>query len=87
MRPIDDIFAVAGAERARQFDLPGTEHDVNKGPNDWIATLMPILGESCSRAGIPPTAEDFERSMVKVIAVAVAAIQHAELMQSKNRLG
>lgn len=86
MRPIEDIFTVVAAERERQFDLPGAEHDVNKGPNDWIATIVSCLGETATRHGVPPSQDEFENALKKASAVIVAAFQHADLMKSKNRL-
>lgn len=81
-----DIYSAIVAERQRQFDLPGTESDVTKGPNDWITTIMNCLSEGTSRSGSPPTADDFERAMVKSAAVIVAALEHVELMRSKNKV-
>lgn len=81
-----EIYSAIAAERQRQFDLPGTETDVTKSPNDWIVTIASILCEAQSRGGVPPTAGDFEHAMIKAAAVAVAAIEHIELMSSKNRV-
>lgn len=80
------IYSAIAAERQRQFDLPGTEGDVAKGPNDWIVTITAILCEAQSRSGMPPTAEDFRHAMIKAAAVTVAAIEHIDLMSSKNRV-
>lgn len=86
MRQIEDIFDLVASERLRQFDLPGTENDINKGPNDWIVTVIACLGEAASRHGMPPSREEFEDALTKASAVIVAAFQHAELMKSKNKL-
>jgi hypothetical protein len=80
--PIDAI----AAERERQFNLPGTEGDYHKSPNDWIATICSILGEGAERSGIPPTSEDFERSLIKAAAVAVAALEHVSRMRDMKKL-
>jgi hypothetical protein len=82
----EEIYSAIAAERQRQFDLPGTESDVTKGPNDWIVTITAILCEAQSRTGLPPTAEDFRHSMIKAAAVTVAALEHVELMSAKNRV-
>lgn len=82
----DEIFAAIAAERQRQFDLPGTESDVTKGPNDWIVTITSILCEAQSRSGMSPSAEDFRHAMIKAAAVTVAAIEHINVMSSKNRV-
>lgn len=86
MERSEDILAAIAAERQRQFDLPGTESDVQKGPNDWITAIITLLTEGQTRHGIAPTEEEFRRSMVKAAAVALAAIEHTELMSSKNRI-
>jgi hypothetical protein len=84
--PTEDIYSAIAAERQRQFDLPGTENDVAKSPNDWIATIINCLCEGHSRSGMPPTAEEFRHAMVKAAAVTVAALEHVDLMSSKNRV-
>ena len=80
------IYSAIAAERQRQFDLPGTEGDVAKGPNDWIVTITSLLCEAQSRSGVPPTAEEFRHALTKAAAVAVAALEHVDLMSSKNRV-
>jgi hypothetical protein len=82
----NEIFSAIAAERQRQFDLPGTESDVAKGPNDWIVTITSILCEAQSRTGLPLSADEFRHAMIKAAAVTVAALEHVELMSSKNRL-
>lgn len=81
-----EILSAIAAERQRQFDLPGTESDVQKGPNDWIMTIITLLLEGQTRHGINPTVEEFKDSMIKSAAVALAGIEHIELMSSKNRI-
>jgi hypothetical protein len=82
MQPVDLILA----ERERQFNLPGTEHDARKSPNDWITTIVSILGEGVERSGIPPTKQDFERSITKAAAVCLAALEHTALMSEQKKL-
>jgi hypothetical protein len=82
----EEILTAIAAERQRQFDLPGTESDVQKGPNDWITTIITLLIGAQTRHGIPPTAEEFRDAMIKASAVSVAAIEHVDLMSSKNRI-
>lgn len=82
MKPND----LVAAERERQFNLPGMETDFHKSPNDWIATICSILGEGTERSGIPPSRHDFERSLVKAAAVAVAALEHIEVMSEAKKL-
>jgi hypothetical protein len=81
-----EILCAIEAERQRQFDLPGTESDVTKGPNDWIVTITSILVEAQDRSGVSPTAEEFQHAMIKAAAVTIAALEHVDLMSSKNRV-
>jgi hypothetical protein len=74
-------------ERQRQFELPGTEADYLKSPDNWIATIMSILGEGVERSNVPPSRVDFERSIVKAAAVCIAALDHIEHMTEKKTLG
>lgn len=73
-------------ERERQFNLPGTEGDILKSPNDWVATIGSLLGEAVNRAG-SPSSEEFERSLVKVMAVSLAALEHITVMEQNRKLG
>ncbi len=74
------------AERERQFALPGTESDYAKSPNDWIATILSIMGEGAERNGIPPSRHDFERAIVKSAAVCLAALEHLDHMTGRKEL-
>lgn len=78
--------ALIVAERDRQYNLPGTETDYRKSPNDWIATICSILGEGAERSGIPPSKKDFERSIIKAAAVCLAALEHVEVMNEAKKL-
>lgn len=82
---MDNIAAIV-SERQRQFNLPGTESDVTKSPNDWIVTVASLLCEAQERSGICPSAEEFKHAMIKAGAVVLAALEHVELMQSNGKL-
>lgn len=82
----EEFLTAIAAERQRQFDLPGTESDVQKGPNDWITTIIALLLEGQTRHGVNPTSEEFKDSMIKSAAVTLAALEHIELMIAKNRI-
>lgn len=73
-------------ERERQFELPGTEGDYLKSPDNWIATIMSILGEGVERSSVPPVREDFERALVKSAAVCLAALEHIDHMIEKKTI-
>lgn len=80
------IVDLVVAERERQYNLPGTESDFRKSPNDWIATIGSILGEGTERSGIPPSRQDFERALVKAAAVCLAALEHVGVMSDAKKL-
>lgn len=83
---IEKFLSDAKSERLRHFNLPGTESDVTKGPNDWIVTVTSLLVEAQARSGVPPTKEEFLDAMTKATAVIIAAVEHIDLMASKQRL-
>lgn len=82
----EQFLSNAKAERLRHFNLPGTESDVTKGPNDWIVTVTSLLVEAQTRSGVPPTKEEFLDAMTKANAVIIAAVEHVDLMTAKQRL-
>lgn len=82
----EQFLSNAKTERLRQFNLPGTESDVTKGPNDWIVTVTSLLVEAQARSGVPPTKEEFLDAMEKATAVIIAAVEHVDLMTAKQRL-
>ena len=81
----EEVVAKFLVERERHFNLPGTERDVIKTPNDWVATLLSLLGEAVNRAG-KPSSNDFSKSLTKVGAVALAALEHIEIMENNKHL-
>lgn len=81
-----DALNLISAERDTQLERVGVEHDVEKYPNDWISTIASHLTEASSRNGVNPSAEEFERALVKSAAIIVAAIEHGEMMKEKRRL-
>lgn len=82
----DAIVARALTERDRQYHLPGSEWDARHQPNDWLAIAASYLLKEPSRKGAVPTREDFEDTLVKALAVIIAALEHAEAMQRDRRL-
>lgn len=72
-------------ERERQFEL-GTEGDYLKSPDNWIATIVALLGEGVERHSCPPEQKDFERALVKAAAVCIAALDHIPHMVEKKTI-
>jgi hypothetical protein len=83
---VEQFLSDVVSERTRQFNLPGTESDVTKGPNDWIVTIASLLCEAQTRHGVAPTAEEFYEALTKAAATIHAAVEHIDLMVTKNRL-
>ena len=81
-----DWIDMVAKERQRQFELPGTEGDYAKSPDNWIATIISILGEGTERSGIPPTRHDFERAILKTAAVCLAALDHLDHMAERKKI-
>lgn len=74
------------AERERHIDLPGSEFDLNNGPNDWIAIASRYLSEGAQRKGVTPSSEDFVDNLTKAAAVILAGLEHVDHMKSHKRL-
>lgn len=83
---MDDIIERIKKERHRQYDLPGSEWDSKNTPGDWVAMISHYVGEEVRRNGVNPKAEDFESSLIKSAAVIIAALQHIDLMKSRDEL-
>lgn len=73
-------------ERLRQFDLPGSEFDVSRTPNDWLAIAGRYLYSSSTTKNIKPSKEDFEQDLIKAAAVIVAALENSERMVGNSHL-
>lgn len=73
-------------ERSRQESLFGSEWDGRHGPNDWIALIAHYASESVQKHQIAPARADFEATLVKAAAVALAALEYADHMVGKGKL-
>lgn len=80
------ILERIAAQRGRQFDLPGSESDVLKSPNDWIACATSYLGEVAEKRGRAADDKDFIDSFEKAAGVIVAALEHVDAMIASKRL-
>lgn len=86
MQKNSDFIERIKQERERQFSLPGSEFDMNNGPNDWVAIAARYLSEGACSRGIVPSQEDFEDCLVKAAAVILAGLDHCNHMKAEKRL-
>mgnify|MGYP006422601267 CR=1 FL=1 len=82
----EDIVAMILDERIRQFELPGSEWDANKTPNDWIAVATHYLTENTNRNSTIPNSDEFEENLIKASAIILAAIEHIKTMKYNGYL-
>lgn len=94
----ESVLAEVSAERGRQDELwGGPAHDDAHGANDWIAILARHVGLAafdggphgvCRADGVPVAhhePERFRRQMVRVAAVALAAVEAHDRRQEALR--
>ncbi len=86
MKTRADIINDVTQERARQLTLAGSEWDGSKTPNDWVATIVAYLGDISRRNGSIPDAEEFQTTMIQIAAIAVAAVEHVDMMKDEKKL-
>lgn len=82
----EELLKKIEAERERQYQLPGSEFDINHNPNDWIAIVTRYLSEGAKFGGITPLREEFEDALIKAGAVLLAALEHSEHMKAEKKL-
>jgi len=73
-------------ERERHLNLPGSEFDLNNGPNDWVAIAGRYLTEGAQRKGVTPLSDDFIDNLTKAAAVILAGLEHVNHMKENKRL-
>jgi hypothetical protein len=73
-------------ERERNFMLPGTEDDVLKGPNDWAMAIIFYLAQLRQNGTRRLTKSQFEDELIKASAIALAALEHSQLMVAQGFL-
>jgi hypothetical protein len=66
------IFAQISAEREYQNGRWGNEFDKKNTPNDWVTYIVCYLGKAVT---LPWNGPQFRSALVKVAALAVAAIE------------
>jgi len=70
IRTRDDIFALINMERARQDEMYGVTFDTQNTINDWGTYINHYIAEA-TKSG----AENVRYSLVKIAALAVAALE------------
>ena len=86
MSVCEQFIKLIREERERQFNLPGSEFDMNNGPNDWVAIASRYLSEGARSRGITPTQEEFEDCLIKAAAIILAGLDHSKHMKNEKRL-
>ncbi len=76
------IMAAIEAERERQFNLPGSETDLRRSPNEWAAIIGHYVFDEVMRGNTPPDRVEYEINLVKAAAVIVAALESVPAMQA-----
>ena len=82
----DAWLARIAEERLRQESLFGSEWDRLNTVNDWVALLTNYASGSIAKKGRTPSRLDFEETLVKTAAVALAALECLDAMVEKRRL-
>ena len=72
IRKRSNVYVEIHNERDYQDGKWGIENDNQNTPNDWIAYITAWAGKAYS---FPSNPENFRKNMVKVAAIAVAAIE------------
>ena len=82
----DEYLEAIKLERERQFNLPGSEWDLNNSPGDWLSLVSHYVNREVRKNGVQPSAEYFEASLIKAAAVILAALDNVETMKNKQKL-
>lgn len=70
-----DVYGLIDGERLYQDQKWGQENDNKNSPNDWIAYITAYAGKAYS---FPFNEAQFRQYLVKVAALAVAALEQEE---------
>ena len=73
-------------ERERQLNLFGSEYDLNKLPNDWVALVTRYVSEAGQYNFVLPQQDDFEHSIIVAAAICLAAYENIDNMVQKKCL-
>ena len=73
-------------ERVRQLNLPGSEFDIKRTPNDWLAISGRYLFGSAFAKNMKPSAKNYHDDLVKAAAVILAALENIDKMKEEGHL-
>lgn len=86
----DEIINKIIDKRKEQIENLGSEYDLKKSPNDWVAIISHYVTRECTRntnmKGNEIDSEEFQESLEKAAAVILAAIEHIDDMKNNNYL-
>lgn len=80
------LLQLVEEERSRQVNLPGSEYDATRLPNDWLALAGKYLFGSAAAKNMKPSAQDFEDDLIKSAAIIIAALEHIDKMKENSLL-
>lgn len=81
-----ELLRLVEEERSRQLNLPGSEYDATRMPNDWLALTGKYLFGSAAAKNMKPSSQDFQDDLVKAAAIIIAALEHIDKMKENNLL-
>lgn len=76
----DEILEKLVSERARQYNIPGSEWDIKNKPNDWASIVMKYLSEIVRYKGRKPRKTEVVDGLVKSGAIIIAALENISRM-------
>ena len=82
----DEIIEKLVSERARQYNIPGSEWDIKNRPNDWAAIVMKYLSEMVRYKGRKPKKSEVVDGLVKSGAIIIAALEHITRMVDSGEI-
>ena len=81
---INEFIDKIKRERQEQTNSIGQEYDLKKRPNDWVALLSRYVVDIGEYNTIQPIQHEFERSLVIIATIAMAAYECSDNMIEKK---
>jgi hypothetical protein len=81
-----EIVQLIVDERERQFNLPGREFDILNTPNDWSGLICKYASRGIVTHHTQTNRDDFVDDLIKAAAVILAALEHVDLLVSRNEM-